>query len=65
VPVEFPVELADRLRARGVEVRADHEEFARRRRAKNAAELAGVSVLRLPPTRRWRGRRRCSVLAAT
>src|SRR4051812_10752046 len=42
VPAEFPVELADRLRSRGVEVRADHEEFARRRRGKNAAELAGV-----------------------
>src|SRR3954470_9627929 len=26
VPAEFPVELADRLRARGIEVRADHEE---------------------------------------
>jgi len=42
VPAEFPVALADRLRDRGVEVRADHEEFARRRRVKNAAELAGV-----------------------
>ncbi|MEA2493401.1 MAG: Xaa-Pro aminopeptidase [Thermoleophilaceae bacterium] len=42
VPAEFPVELADRLRGRGVEVRANHEEFARRRRSKNAAEIAGV-----------------------
>jgi Xaa-Pro aminopeptidase len=42
VPAEFPIELADRLRARGVEVRADHEEFARRRRSKNSAEIAGV-----------------------
>src|SRR4051812_2800602 len=42
VPAEFPVELADRLRSRGVEVRIDHEEFAGRRRAKNAAELAGI-----------------------
>jgi Xaa-Pro aminopeptidase len=42
VPAEFPVELADRLRERGVEVSANHEEFARRRRTKNAAELAGV-----------------------
>jgi Xaa-Pro aminopeptidase len=42
VPAEFPVELADRLRARGIEVRADHEEFARRRRSKNAAEIAGI-----------------------
>src|SRR3954452_7262485 len=36
VPAEFPVELADRLRSRGVEVRADHKEFAMRRRVKNA-----------------------------
>ena len=42
VPVEFPVELADRLRERGVSVRANHEEFAGRRRVKNAAEIAGV-----------------------
>src|SRR4051812_3074073 len=42
VPAEFPVELADRLRSRGVEVRIDHEEFAGRRRVKNAAELDGV-----------------------
>jgi Xaa-Pro aminopeptidase len=42
VPVEFPVALADRLRERGVDVRADHEEFARRRRSKNSAEVAGV-----------------------
>jgi Xaa-Pro aminopeptidase len=42
VPVEFPVELADRLRDRGVSVRANHEEFASRRRVKNSAELAGV-----------------------
>jgi Xaa-Pro aminopeptidase len=42
VPAEFPVALADRLRARGIDVQADHEEFAARRRVKNAAELAGV-----------------------
>jgi Xaa-Pro aminopeptidase len=42
VPVEFPVALADRLRSRGIEVRGNHEEFARRRRVKSAAELAGV-----------------------
>jgi Xaa-Pro aminopeptidase len=42
VPAEFPIELADRLRSRGIEVRAEHEEFARRRRVKNAAELAGI-----------------------
>ncbi len=42
VPAEFPVALADRLRDRGVAVRGDHEEFARRRRAKHPAELAGI-----------------------
>ena len=42
VPAEFPVALADRLRERGVDVRSDHEEFARRRRVKSSAELAGV-----------------------
>jgi Xaa-Pro aminopeptidase len=42
VPLEFPVELADRLRAAGVELRTDHDEFMRRRRAKTPAEIAGV-----------------------
>jgi Xaa-Pro aminopeptidase len=42
VPAEFPVELADRLRGRGIEVKANHQEFARRRRVKSAAELEGV-----------------------
>jgi Xaa-Pro aminopeptidase len=42
VPAEFPVALADRLRSLGVEVHFDHDEFARRRRVKNAAEIAGV-----------------------
>ena len=42
VPAEFPVALADRLRSRGVQIGANHEEFASRRRVKNSAELAGV-----------------------
>jgi Xaa-Pro aminopeptidase len=42
VPADFPIELADRLRGRGVELRADYEEFARRRRAKSGAELEGI-----------------------
>ncbi|HEX4718832.1 MAG TPA: Xaa-Pro peptidase family protein [Thermoleophilaceae bacterium] len=42
VPAEFPVALADRLRERGIEVRAAHEEFSRRRRVKSSAEMAGV-----------------------
>jgi Xaa-Pro aminopeptidase len=42
VPVEFPVELADRLRSRGVSVTTNHEEFASRRRAKSSAEIAGI-----------------------
>ncbi|MGZ4278561.1 MAG: M24 family metallopeptidase [Solirubrobacteraceae bacterium] len=42
VPAEFPLALADRLRADGVELTTDDEEFAGRRRAKSEAELAGV-----------------------
>jgi Xaa-Pro aminopeptidase len=42
VPPELPVALADRLRADGIEVRADVAEFDGRRRAKNEAELRGV-----------------------
>ena len=43
VPSTFPLEIADHLRAGGVEVRADREVFARRRRVKNEHELAGIS----------------------
>src|SRR3954462_14167857 len=42
VPAEFPLELADRLRERGIEVSTNHEEFARRRRVKSGAELEGI-----------------------
>jgi Xaa-Pro aminopeptidase len=42
VPPELPVALADRLRADGVELRADHELFEERRRVKTVAELAGI-----------------------
>jgi Xaa-Pro aminopeptidase len=42
VPDTFPVLLADHLRANGVEVGADPELFAARRRVKNAAELEGI-----------------------
>ena len=42
VPTTFPLELADFLRARGVELSADRELFGGRRRAKNEAELAGI-----------------------
>jgi Xaa-Pro aminopeptidase len=41
-PPTFPLEIADHLRAGGVEVRADREVFARRRRVKNEHELAGI-----------------------
>src|SRR5215211_4355129 len=40
-PATFPLELADRLRAAGVELMADHRTFERRRRAKTESELAG------------------------
>jgi Xaa-Pro aminopeptidase len=42
VPDEFPVWLADRLRADGVELDVDQELFDDRRRAKTDAQLAGM-----------------------
>jgi Xaa-Pro aminopeptidase len=42
VPDNFPVWLADRLRADGVELEVDQELFDDRRRAKTEAQLAGM-----------------------
>ena len=42
VPMMFPVILADRLRAKGVELTPDYELFDERRRVKNEAELEGI-----------------------
>jgi Xaa-Pro aminopeptidase len=42
VPSDFPLLLADRLRAKGVALTADYEHFAERRRVKNQAELEGI-----------------------
>ncbi|HEX3686240.1 MAG TPA: Xaa-Pro peptidase family protein [Gaiellaceae bacterium] len=42
VPSTFPLQVADHLRANGIEVTADREQFVRRRRVKNDAELAGI-----------------------
>ncbi|HVS84295.1 MAG TPA: Xaa-Pro peptidase family protein [Gaiellaceae bacterium] len=42
VPPDFPLELADHLRANGVEVGVDRELFEARRRSKNASEVAGL-----------------------
>ena len=42
VPPTFPVWLADRLRAEGVELTVDDEQFAERRRVKTTAELEGI-----------------------
>ena len=42
VPPAFPLDLADRLRAAGVVLQVAHDEFAARRRVKNAAETAGI-----------------------
>jgi Xaa-Pro aminopeptidase len=42
VDPDFPLAVADRLRADGVILMPDHETFAARRRAKSAAELAGI-----------------------
>ncbi|HEX3290395.1 MAG TPA: Xaa-Pro peptidase family protein [Gaiella sp.] len=41
-PDAFPVAVADRLRAAGIEVQPDQPTFDDRRRVKNAAELAGI-----------------------
>ena len=42
VPPTFPLELADRLRGSGIELRVDREHFDERRRRKNATEIAGL-----------------------
>jgi Xaa-Pro aminopeptidase len=42
VPPAFPLELADHLRAGGIELTVDAELFAARRRAKSAPQLAGI-----------------------
>jgi Xaa-Pro aminopeptidase len=42
VPTTFPVELADRLRGKGIELTPDREFFLERRRAKNEAEIEGI-----------------------
>ncbi len=42
VPAAFPLELADHLRAHGVEIRSDRELFEARRRSKNTTEIEGL-----------------------
>ena len=42
VPPTFPLELADRLRAKGLNLSADRELFTQRRRVKTESELAGI-----------------------
>jgi Xaa-Pro aminopeptidase len=42
VPPSFPLELADRLRAEGVELKTDRDAFVQRRRKKTQAELEGI-----------------------
>ena len=42
VPADFPLLLADRLRAKGVALTADYELFSQRRRVKNETELEGI-----------------------
>jgi Xaa-Pro aminopeptidase len=42
VPSTFPLQVADHLRANGVEVTADRNRFVQRRRVKNEAEIAGI-----------------------
>lgn len=42
VPSDFPLELADRLRSKGVNLTPDRELFSQRRRVKNETELQGI-----------------------
>lgn len=42
VPGDFPIDLADRVRAAGIELVVDRRRFADRRRVKTPAELAGI-----------------------
>jgi Xaa-Pro aminopeptidase len=42
VPQTFPLGLADHLRGEGIEITVDRDEFLRRRRVKNPAELEGI-----------------------
>jgi Xaa-Pro aminopeptidase len=42
VPPEFPLFVADHLRANGIELTIDDDEFQGRRRVKNEHELAGI-----------------------
>ena len=42
MPATFPLEVADHLRANGIKISADREQFVSRRRVKNEAELAGI-----------------------
>jgi Xaa-Pro aminopeptidase len=42
VPTTFPLLLADRLRAEGVEITPDRETFVQRRRVKSQPELEGI-----------------------
>jgi Xaa-Pro aminopeptidase len=42
VPTTFPVALADRLRAQGIELTPDREFFSKRRRVKSDVGLAGI-----------------------
>jgi len=42
VPPTFPLEVADHLRAAGIDLRVDRDEFVARRRVKSPEELAGI-----------------------
>ena len=42
MPTTFPLELADHLRAEGIELTPQRELFAARRRVKSPVELAGI-----------------------
>ncbi len=53
MPHTFPIELADALRAKGVQITPDRAFFDKRRRAKNDAEIAGIRRRSAGPRLRW------------
>ena len=60
VPPDFPLAVADRLRAEGVELTPDDELFVERRRRKTDAELAGIRrAAHAGRGRAWRSARAC------
>ena len=54
MPPEFPVGVADHLRADGIELVVDPEVFVTKRRVKTQAEIEGIRRAQRAADRRWR-----------